>query len=65
MAEATDSVVTGVKKIGDHYRVEGTVGDRKVSVDVHAMHVESKSRSEADRFFRRSLRVVDEATRRC
>jgi hypothetical protein len=57
------SEVTGVKKIGDTYRVEGHVGDRKVSVDIHAMHVEGKSRGEADKFFKRSLRTVDEATR--
>lgn len=57
------SEVTGVQKIGDHYRVTGVVGDRKVSVDIHASHVESKSRSEADKFLKRSLRTVDEATR--
>lgn len=57
------STVTGVTKIGDHYRVEGHVGDRKVSVDIHASHVETKSRGDADTFFKRSLRTVDEAVR--
>lgn len=57
------SEVTEIKKIGDSYRVVGRVGDRKVSVDIHAMHVDGKSRGDADKFFKRSIRTVDEATR--
>ena len=55
--------VKEVRKEGEWYRVRGTVDGRSVDAHVPAPAVESLSRADADKLFKRSVQRIADAER--
>ena len=55
--------IVRITKRGEVYTVEGVHDGKQISVDVHASRVNGVPRPEAERIFKRAVKVVRDAER--